>query len=142
MMHMVDMYPTLATLAGAPLDQGNALDGMNMWNTISANAQSPRSEIIYNIEPFRAGIRDGDWKLIWRTPLPEAIELYNIAQDPYEKNNVAVANPDRVNALKKRASELAATAAKPLFLQAEFAAMRERLHMPPAFPGEELQLQD
>ncbi len=141
MMHVVDMYPTLATLAGAPLDKGKALDGMDVWRTISENAPSPRTEIVYNIEPFRAGIRDGVWKLVWRTPLPEAIELYNLAQDPAEKSNVAAANPDRVSALKKRAGDLALTAAKPLFLQTEFAAMRERLHMPPAFPGDELQFQ-
>ena len=88
------------------------------------------------MEPFRAGIRDGDWKLIWRAPLPESVELYDIAKDPSEKNNVAAAHPDKVAVLKKRANELAATMEKPL-LQAEFAAMRERLHMPPALPGEE-----
>ena len=142
MMHVVDMYPTLATLAGAPLDKGKALDGMDMWRTISENAPSPRTEIVYNIEPFRAGIRDGDWKLVWRTPLPETIELYNLSQDPFEKANVAAANPERVSALKQRAGALAATAAKPLFLQTEFAAMRERLHLPPAFPGDELQFQE
>jgi len=27
--------------------------------------------------------------------------------------------------------------AKPLLLQAEFGALRERLHLPPALPGEE-----
>jgi arylsulfatase A-like enzyme len=142
MMHVVDMYPTLATLAGASLDKGKPLDGMDMWQTISANAPSPRTEIVYNIEPFRAGIREGDWKLVWRTPLPEAIELYNLAQDPYEKTSVAAANPDRVRALKARVSYLATTAAKPLFLQTEFAAMRERLHLPPAFPGDELQFEE
>ncbi len=84
---------------------------------------------------FRAGIREGDWKLIWRTPLPAAVELYNIAQDPSEKNDVAAVNPDKVAALQKRANELSATMAKPLLLQAEFGAMRERLHMPPALPG-------
>ena len=99
---------------------------------------SPRTEIIYDVEPFRAGVREGDWKLIWRTPLPEAVELYNIARDPYEKNNVAPANPEKVAALQKRANELAAMMAKPLLLQTEFNAMRERLHMPPALPGEEV----
>lgn len=142
MMHVVDMYPTLATLAGAPLDKGKPLDGMDMWPTISANAPSPRTEIVYNIEPLRAGIREGDWKLVWRTPLPESVELFNIAQDPFEKRDVAAEQPDRVVALKKRASELAASAAKPLFMQTEFAAMRERLHLPPAFPGDEFQFQD
>ena len=39
--------------------------------------------------------------------------------------------------MKRRANELAAQQAKPLFLQAEFGAMRQRLHLPPALPGEE-----
>jgi arylsulfatase A-like enzyme len=137
MIHVVDMYPTLAGLAGAPLGKSKPLDGLNVWPAISEGKPSPRTEIVYNVEPFRAGIRDGDWKLIWRTPLPAAIELYNIAQDPSEKNDVAAANPDQVAALQKRANELAGTMAKPLLLQTEFGAMRERLHMPPALPGED-----
>ena len=96
MIHVVDMYPTLAGLAGAPLGKSKPLDGLNVWPTMSEGKPSPRTEIVYNVEPFRAGIRDGDWKLIWRTPLPAAIELYNIAQDPSEKNDVAAANSDKV----------------------------------------------
>ena len=137
MIHVVDMYPTLAALAGAPLGKSKLLDGLNVWPTISEGKPSPRTEIIYNVEPFRAGIRDGDWKLIWRSLLPEAVELYDIARDPSEKDNVAAANPDQVAALQKRANQLAATMAKPLLLQAEFGALRERLHLPPALPGEE-----
>ncbi len=137
MIHVVDMYPTLTALAGAPFGMSKPLDGLDVWATISEGKPSPRTEIIYNIEPFRAGIREGDWKLIWRTPLPAAIELYNIAQDPSEKSDVAAANPDKVAALQKRANELAATMAKPLLLEAEFGAMRKRLHLPPALPGEE-----
>jgi hypothetical protein len=63
---------------------------------------TPRTEIIYNIEPFRAAVREGDWKLIWRTLLPSSVDLYNIAQDPSEKNNLAAANPDKVAELQKR----------------------------------------
>jgi arylsulfatase A-like enzyme len=137
MIHVVDMYPTLAALAAAPTGRSKPLDGLNVWPTISEGEPSPRTEIVYNIEPFRAGIREGDWKLLWRTPLPAAVELYNIGQDPYEKSDVATANPDKVTALQKRANELAATMAKSLFLQAEFDAIRKRLKMPPALPGEE-----
>ncbi len=142
MMHVVDMYPTLAKLAGASTGKSKPLDGLNVWPTISEAKPTPRTEIVYNVEPFRAGIREGDWKLIWRAPLPEAIELYNIALDPSEKDNVAADNPDQVAALKKRANELAKTMEKPLLLQAEFGAMRDRLHMPPALPGEEASLNE
>jgi arylsulfatase A-like enzyme len=56
----------------------------------------PRRRIVYNVEPFRAAIREGDWKLIWRTPLPAALELYNLKDDPSEKTDVAAEHPDKV----------------------------------------------
>jgi arylsulfatase A-like enzyme len=137
MIHVVDIYPTLLGLAGGKLGQNKPLDGFDVWGTISGGKPSPRSEIVYNIEPFRAGVRQGDWKLVWRTPLPQAVELYNIARDPYEKDNVADAHADTVAALQKRANELAASAVKPLFLQTEFQAMQQRLKLPPALPAED-----
>jgi hypothetical protein len=53
-----------------------------------------------------------DWKLIWRTPLPSQLELFNIAQDPYEKTNLADQNPQMVAQLQKRIEELARESAK------------------------------
>ena len=138
MIHVVDMYPTLAGLAGASLAKSKPLDGLDVWGTISEGKPSPRTEIVYNIEPFRAGVREGDWKLIWRTPLPQAVELYDIARDPEERNNLSAENPDKVAALQRRANELAATMAKPLLLQTEFAAMMKRMKLPPAFPPEDV----
>ena len=139
MIHVVDMYPTLAGLAGASTAKCKPLDGMDVWSTISLSKPSPRTEIIYNVESFRAGIRQGDWKLIWRTPLPSVIELYNIVQDPSEKKNVAAETPDKVAALQKRVNELAATMAKSPLLQEEFKQILKRLHVPPALPGEEFE---
>lgn len=137
MMHAVDMYPTLAGLAGASTAKCKPLDGFDMWPTITEGKASPRTEVVYNVEAFRAGLRAGNWKLIWRTPLPEGVELFDLAQDPYEKHNLAAGNPDHVAALKKRVNELAASMAKSFLLQVEFKALLERLHVPPALPGEE-----
>jgi arylsulfatase A-like enzyme len=136
MIHAVDMYPTLIGVAGAKLGKNKPLDGLDVWSTIGEGKESPRTEIVYNVEPFRAGIRQGDWKLIWRTPLPSAPELYNIPQDPSEKHNVAAQNPEKVAAMQQRANDLAATMAKPMLLETEFKAIRERLAMPPALPNE------
>jgi arylsulfatase A-like enzyme len=142
MIHVVDMYPTLATLAAAPFTRSKALDGLDVWATISEGKPSPRTEVIYNVEPFRARIRQGDCKLIWRTPLPSVVEVYNIAQDPSEKNKVAAQNPAKVAELQARANELAAGMAKPILLEREFDAMRKRLALPPALPGEELEFDE
>ncbi|MCA9441606.1 MAG: sulfatase-like hydrolase/transferase, partial [Candidatus Omnitrophica bacterium] len=138
MIHVVDMYPTLAKLAGASTAKCKPLDGLDVWSAISEGKPSPRTEVIYNVEPFRAGVREGDWKLIWRTPLPSATELYNIAEDPSEKNDVAGDHPEKVTMLQQRANDLAATMAKSLLLQTEFQGIRERLSMPPALPGQEM----
>jgi arylsulfatase A-like enzyme len=142
MIHVVDMYPTIAGLAGAQPSKSKPLDGTDMWPTISQGTPSPRTELVYNVEPFRAGIREGDWKLVWRTPLPSAPELYNIAQDPSEKSDLAAQNPDEVAKLQKRANELAAQSVKPLLLEAEFKQILKRLSLPPALPGEEFEFDE
>jgi arylsulfatase A-like enzyme len=115
---------------------------MDVWPTITEGAASPRTEVVYNIEALRAGLRQGDWKLIWRAPLPSVTELYNIAQDPSEKNDVAVANPDKVTALQKRVNELAATMAKSPLLEMELQALMERIAAPAALPGEEFEFNE
>jgi arylsulfatase A-like enzyme len=142
MVHVVDMYPTIAALAGASTAKAKPLDGLNLWPTFSEGKPSPRTEVIYNVEPFRAGVREGDWKLIWRTPLPSATELYDIPQDPSEKNNLAGQNPEKVAELQKRANELAAVMVKPLLLETEIKAMMKRLAMPPALPDEEFEFNE
>jgi arylsulfatase A-like enzyme len=140
MMHAVDWFPTLVSLAGGRPDAGKALDGLDMWPTIAEGKPSSRTEVIYNIEPFRAAVRRGDWKLVWRTTLPTSVELFNIAEDPSEKDNLASRYPDKVAELEKRADGLAAEAAKPMLLEAGFAALLHLYHLPPAFPGEEFEL--
>ena len=137
MMHVVDMYPTLAGLAGAKPGNAKPLDGMDVWSTISNGAPSPRQEIVYNIEPFRGGVRVGDWKLIWRTPLPSALELYNIPQDPTEKTNLADSNPAKVAELQRRIEQLAKESAKSLFMVDAFAAVKGSAHGPPSLPNDE-----
>jgi len=116
MIHVVDMYPTLTALAGASTAKCLPLDGLDVWPTISANEPSPRTELIYNVEPFRGAVREGDWKLIWRTLIPTSVDLYNLADDPYETNNVAAAHPDKVAAMQQRLNALGKESAKPLAL--------------------------
>jgi hypothetical protein len=70
------------------------------------------------------------------------VELFNIAQDPSEKNNLAGQNPEKVAQLQKRTNELAAQGAKPLFLVTELQALLKRIALPAAFPGEEFEFNE
>ncbi len=137
LIHAVDLYPTLAALAGASTARCKPLDGVNVWETIAQGKPSPRSEIVYDIEPFRSALREGDWKLVWRTLLPSSVELYDLAQDPSEKTNLAAQHPDKVAALEKRIESLAKESAKPLFLVDQFKVIVKNMHGEPVLPTDE-----
>ncbi len=114
--HAVDILPTFASLAKASTTACKPLDGLNVWNTIAEGQPSPRTEFVYNVEPFRAALRQGDWKLIWRPLIPSSVDLFNLAEDPYEKTNLAEQHPDRVAAMKAQIEALGREAAKPYAL--------------------------
>jgi arylsulfatase A-like enzyme len=116
MIHIVDMFPTLVGVAGAQFGKNRPLDGMNVWSTVSENKLSPRTDTVYNVEPYRAGVRKGDWKLVWTPLLPPRVELFDLSKDPPESTNLAELNPDKVKELQAWAIELSKQAAPPLFL--------------------------
>jgi arylsulfatase A-like enzyme len=89
MMHVVDMYPTFAGLAGVQLGKNKPLDGIDVWPTISDGKPSARQDMVYNVEPYRAGVRKGNWKLIWTTLLPPRVELFDLSKDLLQSTIVA-----------------------------------------------------
>ncbi len=108
-LHIVDWYPTLLKLAGAPLDQPLPLDGLDAWPAIAHGKPSPHTEILHNHEPDRAAIRRGNFKLIIRVQRGGAprrgqsepiTELFDISADPQEKNNLAEEHPEKVRELR------------------------------------------
>jgi len=138
MIHVVDNYVTLTKLAGASTSKSKPLDGLDMWPTISQGKPSPRKEIVYNVESFRGAVRQGDWKLVWKTILPSKIELFNLAQDPYEKINVAEQNPDKVRELQARIGVLSSEMEKSLLLTEVFKGLSKGLiGQPPTLPNED-----
>jgi arylsulfatase A-like enzyme len=139
--HVVDMYPTLAGLAGASLGKSKPLDGLNVWPTIGAGKPSPRDEVVYGIEPFRAAVRQGDWKLVWQTTLPSKVELFNLAQDPSETTNLADQNPQKVAALQQRVESLARDAVQPLLMKEALGIVWHVLTGSVALPREEKELE-
>ena len=131
MMQIVDIYPTLAGLAGAQLGKNKPLDGVDVWQTLSEGKPSARTEVVYNVEPYRAAVREGDWKLVWTTLLPPTIELFDLGKDPSESKNLADEHPEKVKELQARIIELAKQAKPPLFL---LELVRLGLSHAPEFP--------
>ncbi|KAJ7390442.1 hypothetical protein OS493_025142 [Desmophyllum pertusum] len=64
MMHATDWVPTLYGLAGGDTKKLEHLDGFDMWPSLAHQQQSPRSEILINIDGYNAALRFQQWKLI------------------------------------------------------------------------------
>jgi arylsulfatase A-like enzyme len=122
LIHAVDLYPTIAALAGASTGKCKPLDGVDVWS---------------DVEPFRGAIRQGDWKLIWRTMLPSSVDLYDLAHDPSEQHNLAAEHPDKVAAMKERLDMLSREAAKPLFLIDQSKVVMKNMKGEPVLPIDE-----
>lgn len=120
MIHVVDMLPTLAGLAGASTAGTKPLDGVDLWPALTGSGL--RDEVVYNVEPTQAAVRQGKWKLYWVATLPPTVELFDIEADPTESTSVAADHPETVAALQARAEGLAREMVPPLFYGAALAA--------------------
>ena len=117
-LHMIDWYPTLLTLAGAPLQQKLPIDGKDLWPAVTAAAPSPHDDIVLNVDGEQGAIRRGRWKLIVNEPTraspQQPIELFDLLDDPNETKNLADAKPDIVKDLRSRLDACRSQAATPL----------------------------
>lgn len=92
-----DLLPTVADIAG--MDAPANIDGISFLPTLQGDEQ-PKHEYLYwefHERGGRIAIRKGDWKAIKYNYLkaPDApFELYNLAQDIGEENNIADQHPD------------------------------------------------
>ena len=112
--HIVDWMPTLCELAKADTKAGNLhWDGRNIWPALSGNGLLPERSLYSAGTHFRSkALRQGDWKLIVfedKKATVDRLELFDLADDPNEKNNLADSEPSRVAEMLKELRSVAAT---------------------------------
>ena len=98
-----DVMPTLADAAGIKAPEN--MDGISFLPTLLGKEGQKKHDFLYwefHELGGRKALRKGDWKLVNYNvfdPAKTTVELYNIAADPGEQNNVANANPEVVKEL-------------------------------------------
>ena len=116
----LDFYPTLLEVAGVEKPADKILDGQNILPVLTGKGTlakrpifwhfpiylqaylkkgDPTQDPLFRTRPGSA-IRKGDWKLIHYFENND-LELYNLKKDIEEKNNLARAEPEKLNELLK-----------------------------------------
>jgi arylsulfatase A-like enzyme len=117
--HMVDIMPTALALGGGKGSADKPMDGKNIWLTLAEGKPTAREDILINVEAFRGSVTKGKWKLVKLATLPGKTELFDMAVDPGEKNNVAEKNPEVVRDLEARLMAYAKEQKMSLWLKAQ-----------------------
>ena len=123
---LVDLAPTLADLAGLPLEDEESRRSLGAYvrgrihpSTSPIHAESDATNY-WELDGRRYSLQRGTWKLISSRD-GQGAELYDLATDPAEKKNVAERFPDRSEQMTQRLQRLMST--EPIFP----AAPRRRL---------------
>jgi arylsulfatase A-like enzyme len=101
---VVDWLPTFAALAGVSAPVAQKLDGTNVWPWLTGAVEHPGPRVIYQkYLGGMAALHEGDWKLVTRGTSRFARslvlgedredELFNLARDPLERQNLAATEP-------------------------------------------------
>lgn len=113
-LHIIDWYPTILKLAGAKMEQPLPIDGMDIWPVLTQGAKSPHDAILLSgMSPGVCALRAGDWKLVQQNPAAPVHQLFHLAKDIGEKQNVADAHPEKLAELKQKLQELLKDAVPP-----------------------------
>ncbi len=109
----VDLYASLAKLAGAKVEDGQAPDSKNYLPVLLNQTNKPREYVVEQSINSTLSLLVGNWKYIEPSKgpkinkdtntelgnLPEP-QLYNLTDDPGETKNVALAYPEKVKEMQ------------------------------------------
>jgi len=109
---VMDLYPTILNLAGAAIPEGHTIDGHDLAKQLASaqpNPDRPERFLMHFPHGHRSSywtsLRIGDWKLIYhynpQTPDRPGYELYNLADDPFERNDLSEQQPNKVKRLTR-----------------------------------------
>ena len=98
MVHIVDLYPTLARVTGATLPSDRPIDGVDQLDFfLGQRPKSAREGFVYYIKSELRAVKWRNWKMhfIWEVepnkgPIKlETPYIFNLLRDPKEETNVA-----------------------------------------------------
>jgi uncharacterized sulfatase len=109
----IDLAPTILTACN--LKPPARMLGLNLLKVAAGKGNLKRTAVFgelyrhtatqvakYKLDVIYRWMREGDWKLILPVDPKQEAELYNLAKDPHERDNLAKKHPDRVKTMTKQ----------------------------------------
>lgn len=98
LVHHADLLATFAEILDTKLPDNAGEDSFSLLPLLQGNDHAVRAHAISCASSGVPALRSGAWKLIAapETPSDKFLQLYNLADDLGEKNNVAAEQPERV----------------------------------------------
>lgn len=96
----MDLFPTMASIAGAKLPMGLELDGVDLLPMLVNDEKLPERTLFWRHGSQKA-VRQGPWKLRIQG---KKVELYHLAENLGEKKDLAKIRPERLKMLKDELS--------------------------------------
>ena len=95
LVYLLDVFPTLCDLTGMPIP--DTVEGVSLAPILRGQTNSLRSSILGCYRALQRAVRVGDWKII-HYPLIHRTQLFNLAADPHETNDLsgAAVQADRI----------------------------------------------
>jgi len=104
LVYLMDLYPTLCEIAGAPVPDG--LDGKSLKPVIDGKQAGVRSSVFLAYRDVQRAIRDERWKLI-RYPAINKSQLFDLKNDPFEMHDLA-GDPNQAPRIERLMEQLRA----------------------------------
>lgn len=119
---IIDLFPTLTSLADLPNPEGYILDGFPLQTQLIAKQNNDREELFLNHFPhgdhrsnYFTSLVNSDWKVVYHYPIEgnPTYELFYLKNDPFEQENLAESNPIQLKVMMEAmASEIESKKAK------------------------------
>ena len=101
---LLDLFPTVVEAAGGELPPERSYDGMNLLKIKENHTSETPERFLFWRTDFNKAARKGEWKFIWNER-DQMIYLYDLANDPGERVNLANEYPDRIREFKNALKE-------------------------------------
>ncbi|TWT75438.1 sulfatase-like hydrolase/transferase [Allorhodopirellula solitaria] len=105
----LDIFPTAVSAAGASSESTERLDGVDLIPMLTSNerTQDPRTlfwRYAMGDEQYGYAVREGDMKLV-KSAYKDHTFLFDLATDPWERNDISAEHPDTVERLEQRLAQ-------------------------------------